>query len=80
MRLEILRGIQQAFASWPAVSSAIWDAADRRAAIDALQSSLGFSELVAQHILDLQAGRTTRQARKDLEEEANELTRLLHDE
>jgi DNA gyrase/topoisomerase IV subunit A len=79
-RLEILRGIQQAFHSWPVVSSLIWDADDRRAALDALQSQLGLSEIAAHYVLDLPSGRTTRQAREDLLEEVNELSLLLQDE
>lgn len=51
-RLEIVRGIQQAFASWPTVNSLNWNADDRRAlaALDALQSRLGLSEVAAHYV------------------------------
>jgi hypothetical protein len=77
MRLEILRGLQTALASWPATSSAIWEAADRQAAVAALQNDIGLTENAAQHVLDLPQSRTTRQARADLDAEANELIRRV---
>ncbi len=80
MRLEILRGIQQAFASWPVVNAAIWEASDRRDAAEALQTDVGLSEVVAQYVLDLPQGRTTRQAREHVAEEADALTKLLQGE
>lgn len=79
MRLEIVRGVLNALGSWSATCSAIWEAADRQAAVAALQREVGLTEIVAHYVLDLSQGRTTRQARADLAEEAAELARLLED-
>jgi DNA gyrase/topoisomerase IV subunit A len=79
-RLEILRGIQQAFTSWPAASSAVWEAVDCQAAHDALRGEVGLPEVAAHYVLDLPQGRTTRQARAAVAAEIDELVRVLQDE
>src|SRR5882672_1786313 len=73
-RLHIVDGLIKALDMIDAVVKAIRASADRAAARDALMSKqFGFSEIQANHILDMALGRLTRLGREELAKEAKEL-------
>src|SRR6185369_3476426 len=73
-RLHIVEGLLKALDMIDAVVKAIRASADRAAARDALMSKrFGFSEIQANHILDMALGRLTRLGRDELATEAKEL-------
>jgi DNA gyrase subunit A len=73
-RLHIVEGLIKALDMIDAVVKAIRASADRAAARDALMGKrFGFSEIQANHILDMALGRLTRLGRDELATEAKEL-------
>src|SRR6476660_3230362 len=73
-RLHIVEGLLKALDMIDAVVKAIRGSADRSAARDALMGKqFGFSEIQANHILDMALGRLTRLGRDELANEAMEL-------
>jgi DNA gyrase subunit A len=73
-RLHIVEGLIKALDMIDAVVKAIRGSADRSAARDALMGKqFGFSEIQANHILDMALGRLTRLGREELANEAKEL-------
>src|SRR5689334_16801047 len=73
-RLTIVEGLIKALDMIDAVVKAIRASADRAAARDALMGKrFGFSEIQANHILDMALGRLTRLGRDELANEAKEL-------
>ncbi|MDQ1511242.1 MAG: gyrase subunit [Actinomycetota bacterium] len=73
-RLHIVEGLIKALDMIDAVVKAIRASADRAAARDALMGKrFGFSEIQANHILDMALGRLTRLGRDELANEAKEL-------
>lgn len=76
-RLTIVEGLLGALDSWVEVTDCIWKSADRSSALEALQARFGFSERIANFVLDMQTSRTTEQARSQLLEEAVELRQQL---
>jgi len=73
-RLHIVDGLLRCIDQLDAVIRAIRESADRREAREALMASpFDFSELQANHILDMTLGRLTRLGRSELEEESAQL-------
>jgi DNA gyrase subunit A len=73
-RLHIVEGLIKALDMIDAVVKEIRASADRAAARDALMGKrFGFSEIQANHILDMALGRLTRLGRDELANEAKEL-------
>ncbi|WP_276957242.1 DNA gyrase subunit A [Ferrimicrobium acidiphilum] len=73
-RLHIVDGLLRCIDQLDAVIRAIRESADRREAREALMASpFDFSELQANHILDMTLGRLTRLGRTELEEESAQL-------
>ncbi len=73
-RLHIVEGLIKALDMIDAVVKAIRGSADRSAARDALMGKqFGFSEIQANHILDMALGRLTRLGREELASEAKDL-------
>src|SRR5580765_5474000 len=77
-RLHIVEGLLKALDMIDAVVKAIRASADRAAARDALMAKrFGFSEIQANHILDMALGRLTRLGRDELANEAKELAETV---
>jgi hypothetical protein len=73
-RLEILKGLIRAIEQWEVLSQVVADAADREAAVEALERSpLSLSEIQAHHVLDMPISRRTVRGRAVLQEEADVL-------
>jgi DNA gyrase/topoisomerase IV subunit A len=69
-RLHVLDGLLDALGRMEEVNDAIRSSPDRPAAITALQSPpFSYSEVVANHVLDLTVGRQTVAAIEQLQEE-----------
>jgi DNA gyrase subunit A len=79
-RLHIVDGLLRCIDQLDAVIAAIRESADRSEARSALMGDpFGFSELQANHILDMTLGRLTRLGRSELEEEADQLRAAIAD-
>ncbi|MDW3220294.1 MAG: DNA gyrase subunit A [Acidimicrobiales bacterium] len=79
-RLHIVEGLIKALDLIDEIIAAIRASEDRGAAREALMATpFEFSEVQANHILDMQLGRLTRLGRSDLEEEAAELSETIAD-
>ncbi|GJM37057.1 MAG: DNA gyrase subunit A [Acidimicrobiales bacterium] len=79
-RLHIVEGLIKALDLIDEIIAAIRASEDRGAAREALMAGpFEFSEVQANHILDMQLGRLTRLGRSDLEEEAGELRETIAD-
>src|SRR6478672_4999943 len=77
-RLHIVDGLLKALDMIDAVVKAIRASADRSAARDALMGKrFGFSEIQANHILDMALGRLTRLGRDELANESKELAETV---
>jgi DNA gyrase subunit A len=77
-RLHIVEGLLKALDLIDEIIAAIRASADRGSAREALMSApFEFSEVQANHILDMQLGRLTRLGRSDLESEATELNETI---
>ncbi len=73
-RMHIVEGLLKALDMIDAVVKAIRAAADRSAAREALMGKgFGFSEIQANHILDMTLGRLTKLGREELDKEKKEL-------
>jgi DNA gyrase subunit A len=73
-RLHIVEGLIKALELIDEIIAAIRASEDRAAAREALMATpFEFSDVQAEHILNMQLGRLTRLGRSDLEEEATEL-------
>ncbi|HEY5172289.1 MAG TPA: DNA topoisomerase (ATP-hydrolyzing) [Acidimicrobiia bacterium] len=73
-RLHIVEGLVKALDMIDAIVKAIRESLDRGAARTALMDKpFGFSEIQANHILDMPLGRLTRLGREELEKERKEL-------
>ena len=73
-RLHIVEGLVKALDMIDAIVKAIRASRDRAAARDALMSArFGFSEIQANHILDMPLGRLTQLGREELDKERKEL-------
>ncbi len=73
-RLHIVEGLVKALDMIDAIVKAIRASRDRAAARDALMSTrFGFSEIQANHILDMPLGRLTQLGREELDKERKEL-------
>ena len=79
-RLHIVEGLVKALDLIDEIIAAIRASEDRGAAREALMATpFEFSEVQANHILDMQLGRLTRLGRTDLEEEATGLRATIGD-
>ena len=79
-RMHIIEGLLKALDLIDAIITTIRASQDRGAAREALMvTPFEFSEIQANHILDMQLGRLTRLGREDLETEAGELTITITD-
>ncbi len=77
-RAHIVEGLLKALDMIDAIIALIRGAADRSAAREGLMAApFEFSEIQANHILDLQLGRLTRLGRSDLESEMAELRQTI---
>lgn len=76
-RLTIVEGVLAALDSWAEVTDCIWNSSDRFTAREEIQTHFGFTETIANYVLDMQPSRTTAQARAQLYEEAVELRKQL---
>jgi DNA gyrase subunit A len=77
-RLHIVEGLIKALDLIDEIIASIRASEDRGAAREALMvAPFEFSEVQANHILDMQLGRLTRLGRSDLEEEAGELRQTI---
>ena len=77
-RAHIVEGLLKALDMIDAIISTIRASADRAAARTALMADpFGFTEIQANHILDMQLGRLTRLGRSDLEEELAQLRETI---
>ncbi|HVM52356.1 MAG TPA: DNA gyrase subunit A [Acidimicrobiales bacterium] len=73
-RAHIVEGLVKALDMIDAIIALIRASEDRAAAREGLMAEpMGFTEIQANYILDLQLGRLTRLGRRELEEELNEL-------
>jgi DNA gyrase subunit A len=79
-RLHIVEGLVKALDMIDAIVKAIRASKDRAAARTALMAKrFGFSEIQANHILDMPLGRLTQLGREELENERKELTATVKD-
>ncbi len=76
-RIEMIDAQRSAHEQWAMLSELVAAAADRAAALAAVQSALEVTETAAQVMLDLPLGRRTRQAFDDLVTERAELIEML---
>lgn len=78
IRLSIVEGHLVAFEKWSEFTRLVIESPDRTSLVTALQQApFGFSETVANYLVDLQLGRATALGRQELEREAAELRRSI---
>lgn len=78
VRLQIVEAVMRALDMGWELQEAIASSADRLEARQRLTSTpFGFTEVEAEHVLDLQFSRRTKQARSSLEDEAVQLREQL---
>jgi DNA gyrase subunit A len=79
-RLDIIEALLAAVDKWEGISDLIYGAEDRAEARELLQEPpFSFSEVQAEHILDMPAGRRTALGRRQLREERDRAARAIEE-
>ena len=79
-RLHIAEGVLHGLESWDEVSAAVAEALDRRTATETLQGApFGFSDVQAEHVVDMRLATRTAAGRQNVVEEIARLRALLEE-